>query len=381
LRRADAPALLGPASFAALGLADGLLGPAWPSIRESLDQPVGALAELQAFASAGFLCSALAAARLRTRLGAGGHLALGAAAGAVALAAFAASPAWVWAVACMLVAGTAAAAVDVGYNAHAALHFTQRLTNGIHAAYGLGTTIGPLVLAAAVAAGSWRSAYGVPVALFAVTAAGLWTVRRSFPTEPPDRRRKAPVPPGRLVLVGLMLAAFFAITGLEAAVGAWAPTVLVDSRGYAKSAAAAWAAAFWGGFTGARVALTAAGARLSPERVLRGGTALALAGLIVFWTDPAGFGTIGLPLAGAGLAGIFPALVLLTPLRLGADRATAAVGRQLAAGTIGVGALVGVAGVVAQLAGPGAVPPYLVAVAAALVMLELAVARVASARR
>ena len=159
--------------------------------------------------------------------------------------------------------------------------------------------------------------------------------------------------------------------------GAWAPTLLVG-RGESRGAAAAWIAAYWGAFTAGRAGLAAVGSRLAPAWALRAGTAVTLAGVALLWANPRGVGVAGLPLAGLGLAGIFPALVLLTPLRLGPERAAAAVGRQLAAATLGVTAAVGLGGVVAQLAGVASLAPYLFALALVLVGVELAAARAAA---
>jgi fucose permease len=377
LRRADAAALLALVGFVGLGLSDGILGPAWPSIRRALDQPVGALGILQTIGSAGFAVAAVGSARLRARLGAGRYLALGAAGIAVGLVGFAVSPSWAGVLAAMLVVGAAAAFLDVGFNAHAALHFDARLTNALHASYGVGTTIGPLVVAAALAAGTWRIAFVVAAVVNAVVGAGIWAVRRRIPSTPPERwAEREHVERGR-TLVLLMLAVFFVLTGVEVAIGSWAPTLLADGRGLGESTAAVWVAVYWGAFTGGRVLLALAGARLAPTATLRAGTALALAGVVVFWRDPGGAGTLGLPLAGLGLAGLFPALVLLTPLRLGPERAAAAVGRQLAAATLGATAGVALGGVVAQVAGVRALGPYLAAIAAVLVALELAAARAA----
>jgi fucose permease len=377
LRRADATALLALVGFVGLGLADGILGPAWPSIRRALDQPVGALGILVTLSSGAFAFAALGSARLRTRLGAGPSLALGAGGMAVALVGFLISPWWTGVLAAALVLGGAAAFVDVGFNAHAALHFTSRLTNALHASYGVGTTIGPLVVAAALAAGSWRIAFAVGAAVNAVVAAAIWAVRRTLPTAPPEHWSEvAPVRSGR-TLVLLMLAVFFALTGVETAIGAWAPTLLADGRGLGKGTAAVWVAVYWGAFTAGRALLALAGSRVAPPTTLRAGTALALAGTIVFWLDPGGAGAAGLPLAGLGLAGLFPALVLLTPVRLGPERAAAAVGRQLAAATLGVTAAVALGGVVAQVAGVDALGAYLASIAAVLVAVELAAARAA----
>jgi fucose permease len=377
LRRADAPSLLALVGFVGLGLSDGILGPAWPAIRESLHQPVGALGELQLVGTAGFAAAAFGGGRLRARLGAGAYLALGAAGSAVALTGFVVSPWWGGLLAAMLALGAFSAVLDVGFNAHAALHFTQRLTNALHASYGVGTTVGPLVVAAALAVGTWRGAYGVAVAVDALVAAALWSLRRAIPTDPPERWAGAVQPVGGRGVVLLMLAVFFVVTGVESAVGAWAPTLLVG-RGESRGAAAAWVAAYWAAFTAGRAGLAAIGDRLPSAWTLRAGTAVTLAGAVLLWTNAGGTGVAGLPVAGLGLAGIFPALVLLTPIRLGPDRAAAAVGRQLAAATLGVTTAVGLGGVVAQLGGVQALGPYLFAAAAVLVAVELAAARAAA---
>jgi fucose permease len=367
--------LLALAAFAALGVADGILGPAWPAIRHGLGQPVGALGELQALASAGFLVSALLAARLRGRLRAGPYLTAGAAGGALALAFLGVSPWWPGLLAAMLAVGVAAAFVDVGFNAQAALEFGPRRTHALHALYGVGITAAPLVVAAALAAGSWRLAYAVAAGADAVVAVGIWRARHRFATAPPERWERIEVRRGGRGAVAVMLAVFFVITGLEAAIGAWAPTLLVDGRGYSRTAAAAWTASFWGAFTLARVALAAAGPRVTAERAVRVGVLVAAVGVALLWANPSGAGTAGLPVAGIGLAGLFPAFVLLTPLRLGPERAASAVGRQLAAATLGVGSVVGLAGLVAQLAGARLVAPYLLGVALVLVALEVTSAR------
>jgi MFS family permease len=378
LRRADAPSLVALVGFVGLGLTDGILGPAWPAIRESLDQPVGALGELQLVGTTGFALAAVASARVRERLRAGPYLALGSAGSAVALVGFVVSPWWGALLASMLALGAFSAAIDVGFNAHAALHFGQRLTNALHASYGVGTTVGPLVVAAALAAGAWRISYGVAVALDALVAAAIWSLRSAIPTDPAERWNAAAPPVAGRRLVVLMLAVFFVVTGVETAIGAWAPTLLIG-RGVSRGAAAAWLAAYWGAFTAGRAGLAVAGNRLAPAWTLRAGAAVSLAGAALLWTNPAGAGVAGLAIAGLGLAGIFPALVLLTPLRLGPERAAAAVGRQLAAATLGVTAAVGLGGLVAQLAGVASLAPYLFALAFVLVAVELAAARAAAA--
>jgi fucose permease len=366
-RRAAAVAI---AAFFAIGMPDGMLGPAWPWIRQDLDQPLAALGEVAALISLGALVSGLATGRLRARFGAGTFLAAGALASMVGEALFGASPWWIALLAVSFAVGASRAAVDAGLNAQAALHAGPRLLNALHGSYGVGATAGPLVVAAATSVATWRAAWGVAAALWAVVAAGLLFARSDFPTAVPERWSTArPVLPRRSLLA-LQLSLFFLITGLEVAIGGWAPTLL-EHRGWSRDAAAAWTAAYWGSFTVTRMALAAAGSRVPPSVTLRIGAGAVLGGVVLLAWSP-----LGLLLAGVGLAGLFPALVALTPFRLGAQRAATFVGYQLSAATAGGAAIVAAAGVVAQWIGIEAIVPFLGACAAVLVALELRAARV-----
>jgi fucose permease len=362
-------ALLALAAFVVLGLPDGMLGPAWPSLRRDLHQPLAALGELTALVSGGFVVSSLLSSRIRDRIGPGAAVAVGATGAGVALAVYAASPLWSGLLLASLVLGFFEGQLDSGFNAHAALHHGPRLMNALHAAYGIGATLGPLVVAVALAAGSWRWAYAAPAVLYAAAAAGLWATRSDLPAALPERWTARSRPQRRRSALPLMLTLFFLIVGVEVAVAAWAPTLLAE-RGYSRAAASGWVASYWAMYTLSRVALAFVGARVTPAVAARAGGGLTLVGVVLLEWTPA-----GLPIAGLGVGGLFPALVSLTPVRVGAERAAAAIGYQFAAGTLGATCVVGAAGLVAQFVGIGALVPFLAAAAAALVVLELAASR------
>jgi fucose permease len=358
-------ALLALVAFVALGLPDGMLGPAWPSIRKELHQPLAALGELTALLSAGFIVSSLVSARARARLGSGRYVALGAAGSALVVAVFAWSPWWGGLLAASFALGIFSGCVDTGFNAHAALHHGPRLMNALHASYGIGATLGPLVVAAALAAGSWRWAWTVAAVLYAAVFVVLWAARGDLPDAVPERWGSVAPSATRRTALPVMLALVFLITGVEVAIGAWAPTLL-QHRGMGRGEASAWVASYWACFTTGRVALAVAGRRISPTTTVRAGATLTLIGVVLLeWT------AAGLPIAGLGLAGMFPALITLTPFRLGAERASAAIGYQFSAATLGATCIVGAAGLVAQFVGIGALVPFLAAAAAVMIPLEL----------
>ena len=57
------------AAFAALGLRDAALGVAWPSVRETFDQPLAALGTVLIAGTIGALLGSLASGRLHQRFG------------------------------------------------------------------------------------------------------------------------------------------------------------------------------------------------------------------------------------------------------------------------------------------------------------------------
>jgi fucose permease len=364
-------ARLGLAAFVAIGMVDGMLGPAWPSIRHDLGQPVAALGELVALATAGAVVSGIAAARLRRRLGPRGYVAGLASIGALALAVFAAAPVWGLVLGASFVAGFGGAAIDAGFNMHAALHHGSRAINALHACYGIGATLGPLVVAAVVAAGTWRAGWAIAAAAWVAVAVATRHARLDAPL---PSHWEGVRPAFSRSNVALMLALFFVSVGVEAGIGAWGATLL-QHRGWGRVAAAAWVASYWGAFTAARVLLSIAGDRLAPERALRLGSAVVVAGLAaLLWTP------LGLPLSGIGVAAFFPALVTLTPFRLGPERVQSVVGYQFAAGTIGGTVVVAAAGVAAQWLGSGALAPFLLGAGVVLALLELTSAARATPR-
>src|ERR671933_436507 len=115
--------------FISLGLPDGLLGVAWPSIRQSLGVPLDALGALLLTTAAGYLLSSLSSGWVLDRLGLGRLLALSGFLTALGLLGYAIAPAW-WVMVCLgLLAGMGAGAIDAGLNTYAAIHHSPRFLN------------------------------------------------------------------------------------------------------------------------------------------------------------------------------------------------------------------------------------------------------------
>ena len=221
-------------AFISLGLPDGLLGVAWPSIRNSFGLPLDSLGLLLAFSTAGYLTSSFLSGRILRVLPIGTVLALSTAAAATALLGYALTPLWPLMLILGFLGGLGGGAVDAGLNAYGASHFSARILNWLHAFFGLGTTVGPLIVTGVLSAGaSWRYAYvvvgsaQVALAITFFLTRGRWlrvaeTVTEDTPPLTPARTRDTLGRP--LVWLGMLV--FFVYTGVELIAGQWTYSLL-----------------------------------------------------------------------------------------------------------------------------------------------------------
>jgi fucose permease len=316
---------------------------------------------------AGFILSSFASGWARARLGTR-HLAIAAAALLSAgLLAFALAPTWPLCLAASVLSGAGGGLLDAGLTAHVALHHGLRAMNALHAAWGVGATIGPLLLTAALATpASWRGGYVALALLNAGLAALLWLPTTSAPRPAAEAVGPAASPRVSPALL-LLLALFFLYVGVEGGAGTWAYSFLVGS-GLPTFSAGLLVSGYWAALTAGRALLAVAGGRVRAGRLLDLSllVAVSAAALLAAGLAPA------LLLIGLGLAGVYPALMTLTPERLGRGQASYAVGYQTAAGNLGGTLLPAAAGPVLQAGGLSLLPWLLLAGGLALAGLHLA---------
>ena len=192
--------MLSLGSFVVLGLPDGMLGTAWPSMRATFGAPVGDLGLILLVTTAGSVMVTAFVGPLIRRLGVPTLLAVAGVVAALGYAGFAVAPGLWLVLGVAVLLGVSAGMMDAGLNTAVALTGRQRLLNLLHGAYGVGTAIGPLVVTAAILTGSWRPAYLIQVILDLVLAA-LWLRQRrrdrapSRTAPPPQPRRPSHIRP------------------------------------------------------------------------------------------------------------------------------------------------------------------------------------------
>lgn len=352
-------ALLAFLAFISLGLPDGLLGVAWPSMRETFGVPLDALGLLAAVQTAGYLTSSFLSGRLLRVMPIGTVLALSTLAAAAALLGFAVTPAWPLLLAFGFLAGLGGGAVDAGLNAYGARHFSARTLNWLHAFFGVGTTLGPLIVTAVLGSGNvWRWSYVIVGSAQLALALTFFLTRRRWVQGPPGQESAAPVPAARTrdtlrrPAVWLGMLTFFLYTGVEAVTAQWSYSLLTLGRGVPEAAAGLFVSLYWGSLMVGRILFGAVAHRVPLVSTLRGCLLGSVAGALLFWLEPTRpLSVAGLMMIGFFLAPIFASLISLTPGRVGQAHADSAIGFQVAAAGLGGAALTALVGVLSRWGG------------------------------
>jgi fucose permease len=390
-RRVRSVDVLSLGSFVLLGLPDGMLGTAWPSMRASFGAPVGDLGLILLVATAGSVLVTAFVGPLIRRLGVPVLLAVAGVLAALGYTGYAVAPGLWLVLSVSVLLGASAGMMDGGLNTAIALTGRQRLLNLLHGAYGVGTAIGPLIVTAAILTGSWRPAYLVQLSLDVVMAL-LWLRQRRLDRAQAETAEVAPAPApasdphpaarwsrrryGAVVVAGMSV--FFVYTGLEVGAGQWEASF---SRGVLHlSAAATGLAAFgyWGALTAVRIGLALLPRPIPPQAVVRWGSGIAvLAAAAIWWRPDVAVAVVGFVVLGGSLAGVFPALIALTPVRLGEQRAHNVISWQVGSAAAGGAGLSAVIGLLIGTTSLAALGPAVTVLALIVVAFELVLNRLA----
>lgn len=366
-------------SFVSLGLPDGLLGVAWPSIRTFFQLPLDALGTLLVTFTIGYLVSSFGSGRILSRISVGTLLTLSSLATAASLLGYMLAPRWGIMVALGGLAGLGAGAVDTGMNIYAATHFSARAVNWLHACYGVGAAVGPAIMSGVLMANRpWQWGYGIVGLWQGLLAVCFALTRRWWLPVAPSRDASAPAAvcapsygrTWRLPVMWWSMSVFFVYTGLEAAAGTWAFSLFHEARAIPLPTAGTWVSVYWGALTVGRL-LSGVVVSLVPVRLFLRFCIVGIAlGALLIWVHltPLLSG-LGLTLMGLASAPIFPSLIATTPDRLGRAHTAHGIGLQIAAAVLGQSLLPSVVGVLARRLGLEIIGPSLLTASLLLLVL------------
>ena len=380
-------------AFVALGLPASLMGVAWPTLRAELSLPLDALGLLLISSTIGFLISSFIIARLIARFGIGSLLMFSSLLSAVAFIGYTIAPSWTFIIVMGAVGGFGSGVTDAGLNTYLAAEYNESQMQWLHASFGIGATLSPLIMTASLALfASWRPAYIFVGALMVIMAICFfltlpaWKRSKQLSTEAAesqdaergllDYHTSLWETLLRLVTwVGMLM--FLLYTGAELTLGNWTYTLFTEGRGVGPQLAGLWAGGFWATFTIGRVLGGLYAHRIRLNTMMYGALVLALVGAILFWWNPIALvGVAGVFIVGFAMAPIFPGLVSSTSQRVGQRHAGNTIGIQMSAAGLGGALLPSLAGFLAERISLETIPAMLSVSLLGLLILYLLSTRV-----
>ena len=364
-------------SFISLGLPDGLLGAAWPTVYPELAVPVSYAGILFAIISGGTVVSSLLSDRLTFRLGTGRVTAISVCMTAAALFGFAFSDSYwmlcLWAIPYGLGAGS----VDASLNNYVALHYTSRHMSWLHCMWGIGATVGPYIMGAVLSGGGhWSGGYRmvgfIQLALTAVLflSLPLWKER----PKAEEGEAAGPLPLKEVIAIPgakQIMVTFFCYCALEQSTALWASSYLALYKGVPADTAAFFASMFFIGITAGRALNGFLTIKFTDTQLIRMGQGVILSGICAMLL-PLGQGAsiAGLILIGLGCAPIYPCVIHSTPAHFGAEHSQALIGVQMASAYIGNCLMPPLFGLIANHIHVALLPVYLLLILGLMVFMH-----------
>lgn len=332
-------------SFISLGLPDGLLGAAWPSMYEGMNVPISYAGIVSMIIAGCTILSALMSERLVNKLGTGGVTAISVGTTALSLLGFYLSGQFwqicLWAIPYGLGAGS----VDAALNNYVAIHYKSNHMSWLHCFWGIGCSCGPYVMAYFLTNNyGWNNGYfsifilQIVLTFILVISLPLWKKKVSVMPGISEENHKPLGIKKTISISGVktMMLTFFCYCAIEQTAGLWAVSYMVFERGVSAEKAAEFGAVFFIGITVGRFISGFLTAKFSDIQMIRIGIAVLTLG-IMFLFIPFSylFSLVGLWLIGFGCAPIYPCLIHSVPIRFGSDMSQAVIGVQMASAYVG----------------------------------------------
>lgn len=342
-------------AFVGLGLSAGLLGVAWPFMQEEFNLALDAVTVLLLVQTITYTLASFFIGRTMARFGSGMSLVGGMLIMTLCYFGIALSSAWILVVVFGLIAGLGSGIIDAGLNMYVTAYHSARDMNWLHASFGVGITIGPLIMTYCVLHLKWQIGYAITGGVLMIILVLLIVTRRLWRNEGFQSAENKPVRRAsfsqslRLPVLWFSMITFLAYVGMEIGIGQWAYTLLTESRGITPEVAGPWVSIYWGVFTGGRIFFGFIANRFDETRLLRGCLLAVIVGAFMFaWNPLPIIGSIGLIIIGFAEAPVFPILMTTTPQRVGIEHAENGVSLQMSFVGAGSAILPGLIGTIGK---------------------------------
>lgn len=360
--------------YVSLGLPDTVLGVAWPTMRIDLHRSVewaGLLSTLI------ILCSSLSgfsSGLFINRVPAGILLMISCFMTGFSLMGFSFAPSFTVLLILGIPLGLGGGCIDAAMNSYIARHYSSKHMIWLHGNWGVGATVGPIIMTSMIAAGhSWRGGYlvisSIQLALGIVFLCSLklWMEKKASPHSQSEKTSVVVPPERKRVYKDLSawysVISFFCYCGVEYGFGLWGATFLINARGFSPESAGYAVSLYWGALTAGRFISGCVADHIGNRKMVYAGIGLCFCGVlilgissntIVIWSI--------LLLMGMSLAPIYPCMMHETARRFSEKRANVVIGFQSGSACLGIAVLPSLFGVLSGCIGFASLPFILLAI-------------------
>ncbi len=245
-----------------------------------------------------------------------------------------------------VVLGYGAGVIDTALNNFVSLHYKSQHMNWLHAFWGVGVTISPLILSLFLSGetGSWRIGYRVIallqllIAIIIAFSLKKWrTIKENDEVEDNSNENKKSlieILKIKGVLTSLLSQGLYC--SMEFLIGTWGASFLVHIHALQPDEAAKWISLYFCGITIGRIISGFISIKASDNTMIRLGIATSFAGMILLALPIGGISLFGLLLIGIGFGPIFPSILHSVPDRFGKEYSADITGFHMG-GAYGIG--------------------------------------------
>ncbi len=322
-------------TYVGLGIPDSLFGSAWPAIYTELNLPISYSNFVTGIMYMGTIVSSLLSARITKKLGTPLVVAISTAFTAVALLGYSFSENMLMLCFFAIPLGLGAGGIDNVLNTYVALNYKASHVNFLHCSYGVGVTISPLLMSAALKnSNNWQGGYSI---MFFFQLALTLMCFLSIPIWKKVKEQKATEDETRVVSISDLLnipiaraslVVYYGSCAIESVCLAWGSTFLVNSKGLTPDKAAGMIAFYFIGMTLGRFLSGVLVNKIPPKKIIVIGESITLIAIILTFAGNPSIAGIGLFLIGLGNGPIFPNMTHLTPIHMGRDISQSFIGLQ-----------------------------------------------------
>ncbi len=329
-------------SFISLGLPDSLLGAVWPVMQQDFAVPVAFGGYVGMTTSFCTVISSLLAQKFHKWFGTGKVIAFSTTLTAIAIVGYSFVSSYWMLLPLAIVLGLGAGAIDSALNNYVALHYKASHMSFLHCCWGIGCTLGPLILSYTMTSSTWRTGYRI-IALIQIVLAiiqyasiPMWKGRDEGGKGEEEKGTELFKPTVNPKTKNLALFSFFFYCAYETSCILWLSTFFVQILGASEQVGATASSAFFIGITVGRFISGFVSDKIGVKNmVFIGAIIAACASIILFISTNISLSFVASCIIGFGCGPIYPSMIHRTPRRFGSEISPKIIGQQMACAYVG----------------------------------------------